>query len=302
MTGSSTRGWRLSAYAKLNLGLEIIGRRTDGYHEIVSVTQTVSLADSVEVRPDGPFTVEMQPPLVDESENLAGRAAHALATAADVRPTGRLTVRKRIPLAAGLGGGSSDAAAALRLLDRAWDTRLGPERLAEIGATLGSDVSLFLGGATSLIRGRGEIVEPLPCPQTRWVVLITPEGSPPDKTRALYRALDPADFSNGATTEALAAALRAGESVQDAHLVNGFDRAADRVYPGFPMLRTQLADLLGAPVHLTGAGPTLFALFPRADAAREAARRARHQGLVAQAAHTVVGRPAMRASQVALAR
>jgi 4-diphosphocytidyl-2-C-methyl-D-erythritol kinase len=244
----------------------------------------------------------MIPPLMDGGENLAERAGLALATASGRSPSGRLTVRKRIPVAAGLGGGSSDAAAGLRLLDRAWGTRLGDARLAEIGATLGSDVPLFLAGSTSLIRGRGEIVEPLLPPPTFWLVLVTAATSPPDKTRAMYRALAPSDWTGGARTLALAASLTAGERVRDDLLVNGFDAAADRVYPEMRALRVRLADLLGAPVHLTGAGPTLFAVFAQKDAARQAAGAAARAGLPALVASSIVGRPTIRASRAAVAR
>lgn len=296
------RRWRLAAHAKVNLGLEILGRRDDGFHEIVSVTQTISLADTLEIEAGRPFRVEMVPPLADGGENLAERAGHTLATASGRNPTGRLIVRKRIPVAAGLGGGSSDAAASLRLLDRAWDTRLGDARLAELGAVLGSDVPLFLAGSTSLIRGRGEIVEPLPPPRKVWLVLVTGVPSPADKTRAMYRALAPDDWSDGTRTLALAEALRAGLPVRDDLLVNGFDAAADRVYRELPALKTRLTDLLGTPVHLTGAGPTVFGLFGQADAARRAAGRARRAGLPATVASTGVGRPAIRASKVPVAR
>jgi 4-diphosphocytidyl-2-C-methyl-D-erythritol kinase len=296
------RPHRLAAYAKVNLGLEILGRRDDGFHEIVSVTQTISLADTLEITPGGPFTVTMHPPLADGGENLARRAGLALATASGRPPSGRLMVRKRIPVAAGLGGGSSDAAASLRLLDRAWGTRLGDTRLAEIGATLGSDVPLFLAGSTSLIRGRGEIVEPLLPPPTFWLVLVTAATVPPDKTRAMYRALSPDDWSDGARTLALAASLKAGEHVRGDLLVNGFDAAADRVYPEMRSLRVRLADLLGAPVHLTGAGPSLFAIFERQDVARQAARAATRAGLPALVASSIVGRPKIRASRAAVTR
>jgi 4-diphosphocytidyl-2-C-methyl-D-erythritol kinase len=285
---------RLSGYAKVNLGLEILGRRSDGFHEIVSVTQTISLADTVEATPGGPLTVGMEPPLVDEGENLARRAALALAEATGRVPSGRLVIHKRIPLAAGLGGGSSDAAAALRLLDRLWGTRLAHERLAEIAARLGSDVPLFLGGATSLIRGRGEIVEPLPGPPRVWLVLVHPGEAPPDKTRAMYQALRPDDLTDGSATVALAERLRGG-SVLRAPLVNGFDGSADRVYAGLPALRLRLAELLRAPVHLTGAGPTLFGLFERPEPAHRAARAVRGAGLSAIVAHTVAGPAPIRA-------
>jgi 4-diphosphocytidyl-2-C-methyl-D-erythritol kinase len=298
-------GWRLSAFAKVNLSLEILGRRADGFHEIVSVTQTISLADTLEIGPGGPdepFAVEMVPPVVEPGENLVSRAALALAEVTGRAPSGRLTIRKRIPLAAGLGGGSSDAAAGLRLLDRLWGTGLGEQRLAEIGATLGSDVPLFFGGATSLIRGRGEIVEPLPSPPPCWLVLVCPGLAPPDKTRALYRSLNVREMSDGLATLDLAERLRAGHALIGTPLVNGFDAAADRVFPEFCALRGRVAALTGASVHLTGAGPTLFARFDRPESARQAARRVRHVGLTALVARTVAGPARLRASPPPLAR
>lgn len=300
---------RLRAYAKVNLSLEIVGRRADGFHEIVSVTQLVSLADRVEVAPGDALAIEMQPPLVDEGDNLARRAALALAAETGQRPRGSVTISKRIPLAAGLGGGSSDAAATLRLLDRLWGTRLGLRRLTEIAATLGSDVPLFLGDGLSLIHGRGEIVESLEPVPTFGVLLIYPGGAPPDKTRALYGALTPADFGDGSASRALREWLRDGRPICEAPLVNGFDAAADRVYPGFAELRTELVTALGRPVHLSGAGPTLFALFQRPGDAAVAAGRisAGHATFAAGrmkpelatfASGSITHRPAIRATGV----
>ena len=239
----------------------------------------------------------MVPPLVDEGENLAGRAALALAEATGTVPNGALRIEKRIPLAAGLGGGSSDAAATLRLLDRLWGTNLGSRGLAPIAATLGSDVPLFLGGGQSLIRGRGEIVEALPPAPTLGLLLIYPGGAPPDKTRALYGALTPSDFGDGATTLALRGRLRAGRSVADAPLVNTFDAAARRVYPAFAELRVELSGLLGRPVHLSGAGPTLFALYDRPEDAGAAARTVAGLGLQTFVARSIAHRPPIRTTR-----
>jgi len=268
---------RASAYAKVNLGLEVLGRRPDGFHEIVSATQTISLHDTVDASMADALTVEMDPPLVPDEDNLVRRAASLLAAAATCAPAARILVRKRIPLAAGLGGGSSDAAATLRLLDRLWQSQAGWALLGELAAELGSDVSLFLAvGGTCLIRGRGEIVEPLPPPATVWLALACPNYDIPDKTRALYRALDPSDWTDGATTRDLADRLRAGNGLIGTRLVNAFDRAAAAVYPGFAELRAALAVAAGVPVRLTGAGPSLIALFatrPEAEAAAERMRR-----------------------------
>ena len=286
----------LPAYAKVNLSLEILGRRPDGFHEIVSVTQIISLADRIEAAPGGSLSIEMIPPLVERAENLVGQAADALAATTGRTPAGSLRIRKSIPLAAGLGGGSSDAAATLRLLDRLWGTRLGTRRLAEIGATLGSDVPLFLGGGTSLIRGRGEIVQALrPAPRF-WLVLVCPGGAPAAKTRALYGALSPADYGDGDTTLALAKRLDARQPILDTPLVNSFDTAAGRIYADFAELRSRLEDALERPIHLTGAGPTLFAIFPSAAEARQAARRVSRLGLKTVVARSIRRRPSIRAS------
>ena len=287
-------GLRTLAYAKINLTLEILGRRSDGFHEIISVTQLVSLADRVEVMPSESLAVQMQSAIVVEEDNLARRAALALAAETEERPRGIIRIAKQIPVAAGLGGGSSDAAATLRLLDRLWHTRLGHRRLAEIAAELGSDIPLFLGGGLSLIQGRGEIVQALEPAPSFGVLLIYPGGAPPDKTRALYGALGPADFGDGSATVALRDWLRAGRPISDAPLVNGFDAAADRLYPGFAELRTEISTAIGQPVHLSGAGPTLFALFDRRTDAILAAGRVR-PGLATVAAGSIARRAAIRA-------
>jgi len=268
---------RASAYAKVNLGLEVLGRRPDGFHEIVSVTQTISLHDTIEASVADALTVEMDPPVVSEEENLVRRAACLLAAATNRTPAARILVRKRIPLAAGLGGGSSDAATTLRLLDRLWHTDMDGKQMRALAARLGSDVSLFLEDGTALIRGRGEVVEPLPPATTVWLALACPAFDVPDKTRALYRALDPADWTDGSATLDLAERIRAGNWPIGAGLVNAFDRAAAAVYPGFAYLRATLADAARVPVHLTGAGPSLFALFatrPDSEAAAQRMRRA----------------------------
>lgn len=287
---------RLEALAKINLGLEILGRRDDGFHEIVSVTQVISLADTLEARPSDRLTVEMTPPLVDDSENLVRRAAEALAAHAGRPAHAHLHITKRVPLAAGLGGGSSDAAAALRLLDRLWHTHLTERRLQRIAADLGSDVPLFLAGGTALIRGRGETVVKQPALRPFWLVLVSPELSPPDKTRALYRALHPTEWGDGARTLRLAATASAGVRIEDADLVNSFNGPAARIYPGFLELRARVQLLARRPVHLTGAGPSLFAIFPSEEAAQAAAARMSTTGLPTQVARSIARRPSIRAS------
>jgi 4-diphosphocytidyl-2-C-methyl-D-erythritol kinase len=280
---------RARAYAKVNLALEVLGRREDGYHEIVSVVQMISLHDVVECSPASAIDVRTEPPVVEPSENLVTRAAELLAREVG-RPVGaEILVRKRIPLAAGLGGGSSDAATALLLLDRLWDIRLGRAELVRLAARLGSDVPFFLTGGAALVRGRGELVRPLPSPARFWLALACPLCPLPNKTRALYEALGPGDLGDGARTLVFAHHLRAGGSPAGEQLPNAFDRPADAVYPDFADLRCRLARAAGAPLRLTGAGPSLFALFATRPEAVAAGRRMARLGVPCHVACSVRG-------------
>ena len=165
---SSSRTMRLAAHAKVNLTLEVLGMRPDGYHELRSVVTTIPLHDDVELldAPAGEMTVEMsgdgmEVPHVPCEENLAVRAARALAAAAGVSRGVHIRIVKRIPVGAGLGGGSADAAAVLNGLNELWGLGLPKERLCEIGAEVGSDVPALVLGGMVLMEGRGERVRAL---------------------------------------------------------------------------------------------------------------------------------------------
>ena len=159
---------RLAAHAKINLTLEVLGTRPDGYHELRSVVSTIPLHDDVELldAPAGEVTVEMtgdgmEAPRVPCEANLAVRAARALAAATGVSRGVRIRIVKRIPVGAGLGGGSADAAAVLNGLNELWWMGLPKERLCEIGAEVGSDVPALVLGGMVLMEGRGERVRPM---------------------------------------------------------------------------------------------------------------------------------------------
>lgn len=282
---------RTRAPAKINLGLEVLGKRADGYHDIVTLTQPISLYDDVSCAPVGRLTVATDPSLVGEDENLVGVAARALAAKFGRRPQAGFAVVKRIPLAAGLGGGSSDAAATLRLLAQLWS--VDPSHVEHVAATVGSDVPLFLHGGAVLVSGRGEKVEPVSLGRTFWVALACPPFDVPEKTRALYAALSPADRSDGCATTDLAARLvrDAALSMQGMRFPNAFDRAASAVYPDFGALRARLEDAAGAPLSLSGAGPSLYALFDAEDEAHAAAARMAALGVPTYAASAVTALP-----------
>ena len=165
------------APAKLNLGLKILRRRPDGYHDIVSVLQTVDLCDRLVFTPAAPGETLVRadhPDVPAGPENLVYRAVELLRRATGARHGVRVDLVKRIPTGAGLGGGSSNAAAALRALDRLWGTCLGPERLAALAAELGSDVPFFLTGGTAVVSGRGERIRPVDWDGDFWYVLVYP--------------------------------------------------------------------------------------------------------------------------------
>ena len=169
---------RIPAFAKINLSLEVIGRRDDGYHDVATILQTIDLADELALEPANTLSVTCDDPGLAGESNIVWRAATNLASRAGILPRARIHITKRIPVAAGLGGGSADAAAALLGLNRMWELNLATPELHQVAATLGSDVPFLLTGGTALATGRGDVLHPLPpLPETHvssWWCLGTP--------------------------------------------------------------------------------------------------------------------------------
>lgn len=268
------------AYAKLNLCLEIIGKRDDNYHEITSIMQAVDLHDTLTFAhaDDGVLTIECDDPkLAAEGEsNLVLKAAHMLQDAGRVKAGAHITLQKRIPLSAGIGGGSSDAAATLLGLIDLWKLSIGKGELVELAATLGSDVPFFLEGPTALVEGRGERVTRIPSPPAGWAVLVCPRYDLKNKTRTLFSYLTNADHSEGIVTHRLIAALVAGKFPDSSLLYNAFERVAFTVFGDLLATRQTIIRASGRDVHLSGSGPTLYTLFP---SSQEQHARKLHQKL-----------------------
>jgi 4-diphosphocytidyl-2-C-methyl-D-erythritol kinase len=267
---------RVAAPAKVNLTLEVLGRRDDGYHELASVMATFGVHDDVSVSVARTLDVRITPSAgVAIGSDLATSAARALACAAGREPRARIEVRKRIPVAAGLGGGSSDAGAVLRALARLW--RVEGVDLAAVGATVGSDVPFFAAGHTlARIGGRGERVDQLPPPARElWIVLVTIPIRVP--TPAVFAALDPKHRGTAHATDALVRMLRSGDIDTVAlrsHLRNDLRDAAERVCPRIAEARAA-ASARGVDLTLSGSGPSMFAV---ADDRAHAIRLARSLG------------------------
>jgi 4-diphosphocytidyl-2-C-methyl-D-erythritol kinase len=280
------------APAKVNLTLEVTGKRSDGFHEVVSIAQTISLHDTLTFEPAEDVALAVDNPALAAPDNLVLRAASLLRAHASGTPGARISLQKRIPLAAGLGGGSSDAAATLVALNDMWRVRLAPEELLRLASRLGSDVPFLVRGGTAFLSGRGEVVTGLPDAPARWLVLLCPDFPIAQKTGTMYRRLASVEWDTGETTRAAREELLAGRFPPERMLVNTFSRVADDVFPGLPALRARLrAAAAGRPVHLSGAGPTVFCLFEEQEEAHTAFRELREEGLPVYLARTVGRRP-----------
>ncbi len=251
------------AYAKLNLTFEVLGRRSDGFHQVTTVMQTIGLADIIRIEPDTELKVDCEYPDLNGEQNLVWRAAVELAKAGKIEPKARITVEKHIPVAMGLGGGSSDAAAALLGLNRLWDLGMTLDELAPVAAGLGSDVSFFLWGGTALAQGRGEQITRLPPLPPLAITLVFPDLVIPNKTAAMYSRLTLGQFSDGGVTRQMVQILSTGQFVRESVsglIFNAFSELAVRTYPALMELSREVANQGGPAMHLCGAGPALFTL------------------------------------------
>ena len=256
---------RLLAPAKLNLVLEILGRREDGYHNLDTVLTTIDLADTVRLRPARGLAVRLSGRYADAVEGereLAAEAARALAAAAGREPDVAIEVVKAIPVAAGLGGGSSDAAAVLRGLDRLWGLEWPIERHSEVAAAIGSDVPFFLRGGTARCRGRGERVEALrDLRPLRLLVLVPPVPPRAGKTGRRFAALHPHDLSDGGRSKRMGHRVARDAPPPASDLWNAFEAVVERTESELLAHYGAYARVVGgAPLHLTGTGPAVFLL------------------------------------------
>jgi 4-diphosphocytidyl-2-C-methyl-D-erythritol kinase len=281
-----SRAIRLVAPAKVNLTLDVLARRDDGYHEVRSVFATIDLADRVRVAAGKRLDVAVRPdpvgPGAMAGTELTARAVHALAAATGRAAAAHVRVAKRIPVAGGLGGGSSDAGSVLRGLARIW--RVDAD-LQAVGASVGSDVPFFASGAPfALVSGRGERVRGLPAPALPlWIVLVRVAARV--ATADVFRALRAEEWSDGGRSAALARAFdeqRITPATIRSHLGNDLLDAATRVCRDIGEARL-IAGSSGVTLALSGSGPSLFSVADsRADALR-LARILRGQGLDARA-------------------
>lgn len=279
-------GVLIQAPAKLNLFFEVLARRQDGFHEIETLMCPISLYDTLCFRPNpaGSFALavctaagdgaSLREDVPSDGRNLALRAVQALQAASGTQQGAELTLLKRIPSAAGLGGGSSDAAAALVAANLAWGLDWPRARLAELAAQLGSDVPFFLEGGMAVCRGRGERLTPVAGGgHLHFVVVRPPEGL---STAAVYGRCTPA--AQPRSVEPVLSDLRAGRDPA-ASLHNQLEPAADELSTWIGRLRQAFADVGCRARQMSGSGSSYFGVFPTARAAFGAASRLRSERL-----------------------
>jgi 4-diphosphocytidyl-2-C-methyl-D-erythritol kinase len=279
----------LSAYAKVNLGLEVLGRREDGYHELRTILQTVDFRDELtfEAEDSGIRLTTNDPSLGTGRENLVVRAASVLAEAAGYRGGAFIHLEKQVPQGMGLGGGSSDAATTLVALDRLWNTRASPQDLHRLAASIGMDVPFFLYGGTALAVSRGDEVYPLEMPVDFPIVLILPDFS--ISTAEAYGNLRLTNREAG--LKLLHFAWNLPEvRIGLRELVNDLENAAGDRVDSIQEYKRLLLDLGATSSMMSGSGSSVFGIFHDEASAEDAARSLGIRGIRAIATKTVGGR------------
>ena len=279
----------LLAPAKLNLTLEVLSRRPDGFHEIRSVMQTISLGDNLSFRLNQNIEVKCDKPDWSFEDSLVSKAIGLIRQETGCSKGVAIEITKRIPLASGLGGDSSDAATILLGLNRLWGLGLSQERLVDLAKKLGSDVPFFLYGGTALAEGRGELITPLPfLPQMKAVLMIPPLSQLERKTERLYKGLEGSHYTGGEITERLLAVLKQGQDVVSALLFNVFEQVAFDNFAGLEEYWRRFLEAGAKEVHLAGSGPALFTLIKDRLQAEAIYQRLQDEGLEFYLASTML--------------
>lgn len=269
---SATRRARVRAFAKINLDLRVLGKRADGFHELRTIFQTVSLADRLDIAftPARRTSIELADS-ADIPDNLVVRAARLLLDAMRVAGAVEMRLEKRIPMGAGLGGGSSDAAAVLLALPVLARRPLPLETLTAIGQQLGSDVPFFLLGGTAVGIGRGTEIFPLPDVPARAGLILAPEIHV--STADAYRALSPRLTTESQENKIFSFQSQAWDVTNAAGCQNDFEPVVFERESRLAVIRRRLERAGARPAMMSGSGSSLFGLFRDRDGARRALER-----------------------------
>lgn len=265
---------KLKAYAKINWHLNVVGRRGDGYHLLDMLMQPISLADDIliEEAPSMRLTVANAPYIPCTEDNLVLRAVRALQVKSGVRASVAIRLVKRIPVGAGLGGGSADAAAVLRGLNRLWQLHYGLDELAALGLTLGADIPFCVHGCFARVTGIGENVQPLPMEKRYWLVVIQPCRGLSTKEVFSSLTMGPADEQETRLQGTLCA-LQGGDMAQlKQSMRNDLEPASRRLRPQIAQAIASLYESGAKAAMMSGSGSAVFGVFTHYPAASAAYR------------------------------
>ena len=267
------RSLRLPAFAKINLGLQIHGRRADGYHDLETIFQTISLRDTIEICPtdDAHLVLACDDRTVSTAdENLVMRAAKSLQERFGCRHGARIRLHKRIPVKAGLGGGSADAAVTLIGLARLWQLEPAPRELAALGRRLGADVPFFLCGGRARARGIGDLIEATDDAPRKFLLVVKPNAS--IETSAAYRAFDERSLTSPDSKIILSTSQATADSdkIDLANLTNDFEAVVFDLEPEILRAKNALLKAGANGALLAGSGSAVFGFFDSEAAQRRA--------------------------------
>jgi 4-diphosphocytidyl-2-C-methyl-D-erythritol kinase len=251
---------KLRAYAKINIGLNIVGKRQDGYHDLETIFHEIDLFDEIELMPNSKLAMTADSILVPiDNSNLCLKAAELLQKERNVRDGVMIHLKKNIPIGAGLGGGSSDAAAVLRGLNQMWKLNLKTRELRQLGAQIGSDVPFFIEGGSAYATGRGEILEQISFDIPYWIVLVTPMIYV--STAWAYRNLKIGyDKKGTGLRETVVKKSKSPGKWQNA-VQNDFEQTVFETYPDIRETKEKLVKAGASFALMSGSGSSVFGIF-----------------------------------------
>lgn len=272
------------AYAKINLGLDVLRRRPDGYHEVKMVMQTVDIYDDLFLEKTEKPGVELQiegSELTAGKDNLICRAAELFMEEKGISGGVKIHLVKRIPIAAGMAGGSSDAAATLRGMNELWETGCSAQELQKLGVRLGADIPYCVVGGTMLSEGIGEILTPLPAPPECVLLIAKPEISV--STKFVYENLHADTLKSHPDIDGMVEAIRRGqlEGITE-RMGNVLETVTTRTYPVIEEIKTVMKEKGAENALMSGSGPTVFGIFGQKEQAEAAAAILRERDLAKQ--------------------
>jgi len=271
------------AHAKINLTLDVLARRSDGYHEVEMVMQTLDLADSVRLKKSQQgISLRISDSELPTGEgNLAWKAAKLMFDTFGLADGVEIELEKKIPVAAGLAGGSSDAAAVIRGINKLWGLNRPLEQLCELGAKIGSDVPFCIIEGTAVARGRGEILEPIAAPLPMWIVLVKPSAGV--STAEVYKKFSLAGVSRRPETLRVINAIRMGNNQEVIGLLcNVLESVTIQLVPEIVEIKEKMIGSGALNALMSGSGPTVFGIAPNKEQAQVIA------GIFDQSQYTVV--------------